>query len=236
MSEPMAKRMKADMSKQTDVDSGLAKPRRTEDKAVRKAQLIDATIDCISKYGLSGTTLAKVTEVAGLSLGLVSFHFDSKEKLLEETLRFVAEEHRDNWLTAVNSKATSDRDRFYAIYDSFFDPKICNHKKLSVWFAFFGEFGPRKAYRRIVEDIDDERYEESMRLLTSMMADRDDIDLDVSSVCLTLEALMDGLWLCMLIYPRTFTRAETKARARRVIDLMILGVSDNVLPQTGSKS
>ena len=35
---------------------------RAEAKAERRSQLIEATIDCIAKFGLSGTTMAKVTQ------------------------------------------------------------------------------------------------------------------------------------------------------------------------------
>ena len=42
----------------------------------RKRQLlINCTIDSIAKNGLRETTLDKVTKLAGLSLGLVNFHF-----------------------------------------------------------------------------------------------------------------------------------------------------------------
>jgi TetR/AcrR family transcriptional repressor of bet genes len=43
----------------------------------RKRQLIDATMDCIDKLGLSQTTLARIAERAGLSQGNVVFHFQS---------------------------------------------------------------------------------------------------------------------------------------------------------------
>lgn len=196
------------------------KPRRTEDKSVRQAQLIEATIDCIAKYGITGTTLAKVTEVAGLSLGLVNFHFASKERLFEETLRFVANEHRDQWQKGIRAKGVSDADRFLAIFDSFFHPRICSRKKLSVWFAFFGEAANRSTYRAIVEDIDEERHQESMRLIRAIAAENDDNGSDPVLMSLTLMALMDGLWLNMLLYPADFTREQSKAQVRRILSLM----------------
>jgi TetR/AcrR family transcriptional regulator, transcriptional repressor of bet genes len=201
-------------------DAPTKKPRRTEDKSVRQVQLIEATIDCIAKYGIVGTTLAKVTEVAGLSLGLVNFHFASKERLFEETLRFVAREHRDQWQKGIRATGVSDADRFLAIIDSFFHPRICSPKKLSVWFAFFGEAANRSTYRAIVEDIDEERHQESMRLIRAIVADNDDMGIDPVFVSLTLEALMDGLWLNMLLYPADFTRDGSKAQVRRVLALM----------------
>ena len=42
-----------------------------------------------------GTTMADVTKLVGLSLGIVNLHFETKEKLLVETLRFITDEYRN---------------------------------------------------------------------------------------------------------------------------------------------
>ena len=44
-------------------------------------------------------TIADVAKAAGLSSGIVNFHFDTKEKLLVETLKYLADEYRANWHT-----------------------------------------------------------------------------------------------------------------------------------------
>ena len=54
-------------------------------RETRKAQLIDATIEVIAVRGYARTTLTDVANRAGLSHGLVNFHFQTKEKLLAET-------------------------------------------------------------------------------------------------------------------------------------------------------
>ena len=65
-----------------------ASKRRAMSKQARREQLIQATIKCIAKNGLSGTTMADITREAGLSLGIVNLHFESKEKLLIEADAF----------------------------------------------------------------------------------------------------------------------------------------------------
>ena len=56
--------------------------RRTASRAKRRQQLIDATMKCIARKGMGGTTLADVAREAGLSQGIVNLHFKSKENLL----------------------------------------------------------------------------------------------------------------------------------------------------------
>ncbi|MEM9140903.1 MAG: TetR family transcriptional regulator, partial [Pseudomonadota bacterium] len=63
------------------------RPRRKASRDVRRRQLIQATMEAIAEKGMTGATTAEVTRRAGLSMGIVSLHFESKEGLLTETLR-----------------------------------------------------------------------------------------------------------------------------------------------------
>ena len=67
----------------------------------RRLQLIEATIETIARFGYSRTTMSEVARMAGLSHGLVNFHFQTKENLLTETLLYLSEEYRQNWTGAV---------------------------------------------------------------------------------------------------------------------------------------
>lgn len=181
---------------------------RTAPPEVRRRQLIDATITCISKYGISGTTLTAVTKEAGLSLGLVNFHFKSKDALLTETLNVLAQEHRDLWMRSLARDDLAASEKLRAIVDAQFDPGICSRKKLGVWFAFFGETAYRKSYRLNSAHIDIERQETSAELCRQIIAEGQYSNVDADCVSFTLESMFDGFWLNMLMYPARFTREE----------------------------
>ena len=66
-------------------DRAQAQPR----DARRRGQLIQATIESIARHGLSGTTMARVAQAAGLSTGIVNFYFQTKDALLLATLEHV---------------------------------------------------------------------------------------------------------------------------------------------------
>ena len=187
---------------------------RTASKEVRRQQLIDATIESIAKYGISGTTTNTVTKLAGLSVGIVNFHFDGKEDLFEETLRFLAEEHRELWRKTSNTEQRAPSDRLLAIVDAEFHPKVCNRKKLTVWSAFYGETGYRKAYRKIVSEIDSERWEVSKQLCREIIEDGGYQFIEADEIAETLEGLFDGFCVNILVYPGEFTRIDAKARVR----------------------
>lgn len=184
--------------------------RRTEAKAVRRQQLIEATIDSIARHGIGGTTMSTVTEGAGLSIGLVNFHFKTKQKLLEETLLYLAREHHGQWKKAHRSGELSAPQRLEAIVASHFHPRICTQRKLSVWFAFYGEAGRRDVYRSLIEDIDTERFETTIALIREIRDSGGYAGPAPRQVALGLESLYDGMWLNILLYPSEYRRSAGK--------------------------
>lgn len=192
---------------------------RTAPSEVRRKQLIDATITCIAKAGISGTTLTAIAKEAGLSMGLANFHFKSKELLFSETLKYLADEHRDMWMQDVRCENLSSADKLRSITNAQFHPRICSRKKLSVWFAFFGEAAHRKSYRLITSQIDMERQEVCTELCSDIITDGGYLDVDAESTALTLEGMFDGLWLNMLMYPAKFTREKA---TRQILDYLAL--------------
>ena len=198
----------------------MKKNNRTEAPEERRRQLIEATVTCIASHGISGTTLRKVSETAGLSLGLVNFHFESKDTLLEHTLRTLAEEHRTLWKQKVMTKELTSVEKIYAIVEAQFHPKICNRKKLAVWFAFFGETSHRKTYRNITSGIDAERLETCRTLLQKVAEERALVG-QPRDIAATLEALFDGTWLNILMYPDGFSRVEAERQVKAYLGLVL---------------
>jgi TetR/AcrR family transcriptional repressor of bet genes len=194
-----------------------AKPARTASREVRRRQLIDATIESVSRYGISGTTMNTVTGIAGLSTGIVNFHFDNKENLFGETLRFLAEEHRDQWRKDVRDADLTPEAKLLAIVDAHFHPSICSRRKLAVWFAFYGEAVYRDSYRRIMSEIDEERWTTSTELCRRIIEEGGYEGVGPEEIAGTLEGLYDGFCLNILIYPGEFTRDDARARIRHYL-------------------
>ncbi|MFD0586486.1 TetR/AcrR family transcriptional regulator [Paenibacillus sp. GCM10027627] len=53
----------------------------------RRAEVINATLCCISQYGIDGMTLDKVAEHAGCSKGVVTYYYRNKEHLTVEAFK-----------------------------------------------------------------------------------------------------------------------------------------------------
>lgn len=179
---------------------------RTASKEVRRQQLIDATIESIASHGLSQTTMATITRAANLSQGIVNFHFESKERLLVATIGFLAEEHHALWRRLYKKSGSSAQEKLSALLETDFHPTVCNRKRLSVWFAFYGEQKYRAAYRESCAEVDADRVAELERLCEDIKKEGGYDHVDPRGFAQSLEAFTDGLWLNILLYPQTFTR------------------------------
>ena len=113
------------------------KRRQILPKAERRQQLIDATIRCIAQHGLSAVTMQMVTRDAGLSVGIANLHFESKDNLLKETLRYVAEEYHNGQIDIMEGAEIPDLgERLDALLDFQLGRGVTQRQKISVFFAY----------------------------------------------------------------------------------------------------
>jgi AcrR family transcriptional regulator len=61
--------------------------RRSFIEEQRRSQIVDIAIQTIATQGFSQASLAEIAKEAGISKGVISYHFDGKEELVEEILR-----------------------------------------------------------------------------------------------------------------------------------------------------
>ena len=103
---------------------------RSDIKHLRREQLIEATIDTIAKHGFRKTTLGQVAKRAKLSQGIVSFYFKTKDGLLLETLKFLAEEYEARWKRAVAARGPDPVAALDAIIETDLGREVCNRRKV----------------------------------------------------------------------------------------------------------
>jgi TetR/AcrR family transcriptional repressor of bet genes len=187
-----------------------ARPQRQNTKAIRRQELIEATIDQLAKRGYESTTLADVAAAAGLSRGIVNFHFESKEKLLVETLRALSDEYRSHWKAAVKAAGTDPAARLWALVSADFDKRICTPRKLGAWCAFWGEAKSRPTYRELCSANDDDYQATVIELCRELAAPGQ----DYGSLARVVVAMLEGFWLHLMMAPKDLKREQALAAAR----------------------
>jgi len=179
---------------------------RAEQKLQTRQRLLEATMAVIASEGLSGVTMAKVAEQAGLSRGIGNFHFQSKEQLLLETLRSIYQEFDDSWRHIVADDGRSPVDKLKAIVETTLMPPIASKKKLAVWLAFWGEASSRKTYLEICATYDrewDAAIEDIFRKMAGV--DFNSHGMSIGKIAQSLTAMMDGFWIEYLIAGDRYT-------------------------------
>jgi TetR/AcrR family transcriptional repressor of bet genes len=180
--------------------------RRALAKERRRQQLIDATIKCISKKGLGSLKLADVAAEAGLSQGIVNLHFDSKDNLLGETLRYLAQDYDAQFMDVVEKPGLDAAGQLLALMEMDLKPSICDRAKLAVWFAFWGEVKSVPTYQAICAAYDDKYDNIILELCESIIREGNYGDSDAQTATEALSSLTDGLWLSCLVNPGPFDR------------------------------
>jgi TetR/AcrR family transcriptional repressor of bet genes len=184
--------------------------RRTAPPEERREQLILATIRSVADRGLADTTIATVAQEAGLSQGIVNLHFRSKDGLLTETLRYLADEYRNAVHDAAEIGSVSPVEGLLAMVELDFRRTICSREKLAVWFAFWGERRFRPTYRRICAERD-RSYDDMVRVICARLCEEGGYkDVEPALVADGLSALTDGLWLDLLVRPESMSRERAK--------------------------
>lgn len=193
----------------------LGKRRQIRPKAERRQQLIDATIRCIAQHGLSAITMQMVTREAGLSVGIANLHFQSKDNLLKETLRFVAEEYHGGQIQIMEGNKIPDlRKRLAALLDFQLGRGVTQSQKMSVWFAYYGEAGARPVYQKIVSTVDRLAAKKLAAFFDEIIHEGNYGGVDARELATGYSALIDGLHLGLLVTPRELSKRRARSVAR----------------------
>lgn len=181
---------------------------RKASRELRRQQLIEATIGAIARKGYAALTLADVARTAGLSGGIVNFHFESKEKLLVETLRHLSEEYRQNWQRALAAAGPSPARRLAALLTADFNDVVCTPDKLAAWSAFWAEAQNRPIYLEHCGSNDAEFHAAVHQIVSEIIAEGGYGERDAGRIARALDALLEGLWLDLITSYSPMTREE----------------------------
>ena len=184
--------------------------KRTASRELRKQQLIKATIKTVAKRGFADTTLAAVAKEAGLSQGIINLHFQSKDRLFAETLRYLSDEYRQAWERTLGKAGEDPVAKLHAMVNLDFSPSLCERNKLAVWFAFWGEAKSRPTYLKACT-AHDALYTNVLEKISQEIIDAGNYPAAAADVAETLSAMTDGFWLSLLLTPQAVPREKAKA-------------------------
>jgi len=189
----------------------------------RRQTLVDATIECLKRYGHDGLSIRTISAQAGVSVGLINHHFPNKNQLIAAAYRHFNSELVGGLQAAVARAADSPRARMRAFLEASFCPPNLDQDALAVWVVFWGLY----RHSRLIQRVQRETYRGYVSLLRGMLAEllaqaraprrrrprrtSRVVRPDLRFAAIGLTALLDGLWLEWCLEPSAFKPAEAVA-------------------------
>ncbi|HEV7612949.1 MAG TPA: TetR family transcriptional regulator C-terminal domain-containing protein [Steroidobacteraceae bacterium] len=189
-------------------------PRARNAHSRQRQRLIDACISALHIYGPSRTTVEKVVAIAKMSPGIVRFYFASKAAMLVASLQFLSAEFEEQLLMPVSRLKSRPVAALELLVDLYLDPEIASPRKVSVWYAFWGEASSRQEYYDICGQKDESFAALVRELIERLIVDTSQLQLDPDGIALGLIGVLEMLWQDFAFRTEAdIDRARAKRRA-----------------------
>jgi TetR/AcrR family transcriptional repressor of bet genes len=169
-------------------------PRARNAHSRQRQRLIDACISALHIYGPSRTTVEKVVAIAKMSPGIVRFYFASKASMLVASLQFLATEFEEQLMVPVTRLKSRPVEALELMVDLYLDPEIASPRKVSVWYAFWGEASSRQEYYDICGQKDESFAALVRELVERLIVETSQPQLDPDGIALGLIGVLEILW------------------------------------------
>ena len=162
---------------------------------IRRAELSLAAFEAVIRYGLRGTTIDKVGEIAGVSKGVVLHYFKDKSALLEAAFR------RSNSLLSKSvvelyRHAETPHERFWSIIVANFFETIFNRRVCQAWASLISEV-PHNTQCQRIQNACNERIRSNLQHELKNFLPPD----DAMRAARQLGVLIDGIWVRAVVRP-----------------------------------
>jgi len=204
----------------------MAKTKQISDKSPRKLakdkqrqHLLNANIECIAKLGLSDTSITHISKAAEMSRGIINFYFESKEKMMLETLDYVLKQQDALWQSAIE-KADA-KTLLSDVADKLLLTPSRRHQR--AWIAFAAHAASHSDYAK---KFDASKAELKKTLLAK------NISSEQASNFLTL---LNGIRIELLLNKASFSQQEKQNHIAAVVGMLSSekqhSSNDNIVPK-----
>lgn len=188
-----------------------------EEADVRRQSLIAACAACLAEEGARGVSVRQVCRRAGVSAGLLTHYFAGINDLIAATYAATGARVNAAMAQAAEAAGPDPRSRLNAYVTASFRPPVLDPELLATWLGFWSLIKSDPEVARLHGAINAgfcQGLEALLRECWGMGVEPDRLRL----AAITLNALMDGLWLELCLDQRgPFTADEACAVAERAV-------------------
>jgi len=172
-----------------------------------KDKLIQATTQCLMKHGAEGCSVRKICAEAGVSVGLINYHYPSLQNLIADSYKDLALSLLERAINSANEVNGTPEEKLSKFLETSFDNISMNRRTLRAWIVFWGMIESSPPVKE-AHDIANQAFE---GFLENLFVELDKMTLLKTTprlAAIGLTAMQDGLWLEYGLQSGTFSAAE----------------------------
>ncbi|MFI1199940.1 TetR family transcriptional regulator [Streptomyces sp. NPDC020883] len=191
-----------------------SEPERSLIEKVRRAQIIEAAIEVIAERGFAKASMAQIAERAGISKGVISYHFAGKNELIERAV----EQVYDALGTFVASRLAgeSGTDVWLRVYIGSLAEYMAEHRaQLAALGEIFTHFRSEDGDLRYGIASSEPIYAHAEGIFRAGQESGELRPFDVRVMAVSLQAAIDNMFAYWSVHPEH----DLMAHAREITDL-----------------
>lgn len=176
---------------------------------IRRQQLIDATLNSVAELGLKATTINTISKRAGLSSGIISHYFGSKNGLIEATVRYLLTSLKSSLISKIDA-SVSQQQRLMLIVEANFSVVQKQAHVTKTWLSFWAESMHDEQLHRLQAVNAKRLYSNLLYSFKALLPHEQALQAATLSA-----AMIDGLWLRAVLTKANedeFSNAELLAK------------------------
>ncbi|HXH23439.1 MAG TPA: TetR/AcrR family transcriptional regulator [Dehalococcoidia bacterium] len=194
----------------------MAKKQREEE---RRAQILWAAIQCVAELGIEGATMKKIAERAGVSTGMITYYFRSKNDLMKNALAF------GHSMVGERSRRLREGNRSREFLPTLFEVSLVDDAPSVPPLSFWIEYWAHASRDSELKDFRAERIARFRQTIAEavkggIQAGRYRESLDPLLAADLLQAVLDGLQLKVALDSATVSRSRAMKVVRFLLHLM----------------
>ena len=163
---------------------------------VRRAQILEAALECFATRGYHTATMDDLVRTSGLSKGTLYWHFSSKEEVFLALFDRFVEEFFDVW-SQLETEGRSSLETVRTLGEIFVDRLVSDPIPLGAWAEFLLQPKARQRYASMLRQS-----RERLAALMRRGIERGEIrDLDPEGIAVALTAAIEGTMLQAMVDP-----------------------------------
>ena len=166
----------------------------------KKEEIIEATLELASEYGLKSLSMSQIAERVGIKKPSLYNHFDSKESLINEMYKYIREKSKENlslpnvdYLSYMKDKSAAEILTGYVLN---YKMMVSDEKMMKFYKVIYSERTTNGDAAKILIDETNKMMEATKMLFSYLKESNklniDNVDIAATSFSMTIHSLIDN--------------------------------------------